>query len=131
MAARGRTGIVVAAAALAAGLAGCTHSTRVYPYPHAMVWQAAIGESILWRPERIDEKRYVISATKSDPAQREEYQYEMTVRKELSFGRGPRTKVSVRIEQTKPKRRRFGRHENDFLDRLTATLDQMAQAAGG
>ena len=49
-----RTGRVVtlalAAAALAAATAGCTHSSRTYPYDAQTVWQVCVGECVIWRP---------------------------------------------------------------------------------
>jgi len=115
----------VAAGVLTAAGAGCTHTTAVLPYPREQVWQAALAETVIWRP-RIDEDDFTIASRRIGLGE-EEVEYELKLRAEPSLPSRPKTRVYVRIRQTKPKTERFVQEEKYFLMKLQATLEQMGK----
>ncbi len=119
------------AASAAAGGIGCTHSSRVFPYDEETVWVAARGECLKWRPHRgIDDERHTVKSTliTRDGG---EVQRELKLQRELSLPSRPRTRVLVRIAQTKPKKQRFVEEERYFLDDVARVLAEMVRATGG
>jgi len=101
--------------------AGCG-SSAVYHYDMETVWRVAVGQSIIWRPDVIDDKNYEISATKRDPAGNE-IRYQLKVRPVRNpFIDQPRTMVNVYIRRTKPRYVRFKQLERDFLVNLAEEL---------
>ena len=115
----------VLAAILAAVLGGCTHSSAVFPYPRDAVWQVAIGECIIWRPELIDDRNLIIKSTRFGMGG-VELKYELKVIEEPSWTATPRTRVDVRMEQIQPQTRRFIQEEKILLGRIGASLEAMA-----
>ncbi len=101
--------------------AGCG-SSAVYHYDMDTVWRVAVGQSIIWRPDVIDDKNYEISATKQDPAGNE-IRYQLKVRSVRNpFTSRPSTMVNVYIRRTKPRYVRFKQLERDFLVNLAEEL---------
>lgn len=113
------------AAVLATALGGCTHSTAVFAYERDVVWQAAMGECVIWRPQ-LDENEFVIRSTRIGLGG-VELEYELTVAQEPSWTSRPRTRVSVRMVQTKPQSRRFVQEEKILLGRIGASLEAIVR----
>ena len=113
-------------ALLAAGGGGCTHSTAVFAYERRVVWQAAIGECVIWRPELIDEENFRITSTRIGLGG-VELKYELRVDREPSLPARPRSRVYVRMAQTKPTSRRFVQEEKIVLRRIGASLEAVAR----
>ena len=108
-------------------LAGCG-STRCFPYDRQTVWQAAIGETIVWRPDSIDEQTGTVHAARVDLAgNRIDYDLKVFSNPNL-FARRPSTAVRVYVRQTKPRRRRFPHVEGEFLNRIARRLQAMTPA---
>jgi len=118
----------VHAGALAAVLAGCG-STRSFPYDRETVWRAAVGETVVWRPDSIDEQTRTVHAARVDLAgNRIDYDLKVFTDPNL-FARRPSTAVRVYVRQTKPRRVRFPRVEREFLDRIGRKLQAMLAAS--
>jgi len=129
----------LATAALAAG--GCgSHSTRVFSYEVPVVWQTCLRETVIWRPDRINEDDLEISSTRmllGGGALR----YELKVTPEVPMWGRPRTKVAVRIAMVSeapdgpgpavrdggPPNQRHTQQEVDFLDRISRGLPVVAR----
>ena len=93
-----------------------------------MVWRAAVGEAVVWRPSLIDDETYLIESVKTNLAGSEQ-RYKLTVDRDPNlFARRPSTRVYVRMEQTRPNRVRFKRLEKEFLMRLKAKLSELTPA---
>ena len=126
MRAKGPMLLTVLLPALAAASAGCIHRSASFPYTREHVWQAALAEAMVWRPNRIDETRFVISSTKADLAGGE-VAYELKLTRDPNpFARRPSTRAWVRMVQTRPVRRRFAQAEIDVLRKLRANSDALA-----
>lgn len=114
---------VLLLAIVAPAITGCDTSST-FPFDYDTVWNAAVGEAIVWRPDIInDEKRpYYVCCTRSDLSGRE-VEYDLEVTNDLNiFARRPSTKVHVSIRQTKPARVRFTQMEKDFLAKVAERL---------
>jgi hypothetical protein len=113
-----------------AAAAGCA-SSQAYPHDQAAVWQVAVGEAVIWRPDRIDEKKFHIEGLKRDLGG-QELQYDIDLRTDWNvFARRPSTRVFVSVRQTKPRYVRFDRMEKDFLLRVQEKLQSPPPAPGG
>ncbi len=117
-----------------AGLAitGCGTSAA-FPFNYDTVWNAAVGESIVWRPDLIDDQQrpYRVSATKTDLATGTELKYELEVANDLNpFARRPSTRVYVSMRQTKPRRVRFTQMEKEFLGKIAERLTTISPSPG-
>jgi len=121
MAPAGRGAAAILAGAVLAAAAGCTHSTRVYPYEAETVWQACIAECVIWRPDMINEDHHVITSTRVLLGGGE-VSSDLKVTRLPPIMKRPRTRVSVRMAQTKPKTVRFTNEETRLLDRLGQML---------
>ncbi len=102
---------------------GCGTSAA-FPFDYDIVWNAAVGEAIVWRPNIInDEARpYYICCTRSDLFGTE-VKYDLKVTNDLNiFARRPSTRVHVSIRQTKPTRIRFTQMEKEFLAKVAERL---------
>jgi len=105
--------------------AGCWGTSATFHYDRDTVWKVAVGQSIIWRPNVIDDKNYEISTTKQNPAGNE-IKYQVKVRRDPNiFATKPSTKVYVYIRQTKPHYIRLRQFERDFLARLAEELHFM------
>jgi len=124
-----RAAAVVGLALAAATMAGCMPSSAAYPYSRDVVWQAAVAESIVWRPYPIEEDKHRVTSEKVGLAG-EEMHYELEVKTDANpFARRPSTRVFVSMVQKKPKRRQFREQEQAFLQKLRATLDAQQRGA--
>ena len=118
----------VAAASLAAAMAGCGGTSANFSYDRESVWRVAVGEAVVWRPDLIDDQKYIIESTKKHP-EGVEYHYELKVTQNRNvFARRPSTTVYVWMGQTAPTQTRFNRLEKEFLLRLKATLQELSPA---
>ena len=116
-----RTGAIIGWGIAAAVLSGCNGTSATYPLDRQIVWRAAVGEAMVWRP-KIYEDEYRILSERGDLVGNR-FRYELKVRRDPNpFGRRPRTRVTVTMEQTAPVRRRFVRLEEDFLQGLDLKL---------
>ncbi len=123
MMARAGRMLALAAAALAGSTVGCTHSTRTYPFEIDRVWQACVGETVIWRSVGgMDEDNHTITSTRFSLDA--EVKYGLKVSSLMPIFRKPRTKIAVRIEQIAPKKERFTAEEVRFLDRIGLILQQ-------
>lgn len=114
------TAIILALAAAAMG--GC-ETSAAFPFDRDTVWRAAVGESIVWRPDLIDDVIYRVTATKVNLARTEELKYELEVISDPNpFARRPSTRVYVSMRQTKPRRIRFTQQEKEFLEKVADRL---------
>ena len=110
-------------------LAGCYPSSQAFPYDQQTVWRVAVGEAIMWRPERIDDKQQTIIATKIDLTGNE-LQYQAEVKTDPNiFARRPSTRVYVTMGQTKPKEVRYYNLEEQYLGQIEARLNEMKRPA--
>ena len=130
MACTGRVVILLAAAALAASATGCTHSTRTYSYDAQTVWQACVGESVIWRPDLINEDDYVITSRRITLGGGE-VRCDLKVTPMPPMFKRPRTRVAIRMAQTRPVEQRFTSEEVRFLDRLDLILQRFRPPAPG
>ena len=104
-------------------ITGC-ETSAAFPFNYDTVWQAAVGESIVWRPDLIDDQKrpYRVLCTRSSLSGTE-LKYELEVTRDLNpFARRPSTRVCVSIRQTKPTRIRFTQMEKEFLERIADRL---------
>ncbi len=128
----GRAGRICAlalAAALAASAIGCRASTRTYPFELGLVWQACVGETVIWRSiGGMDEDNHTITSTRYSLDGEIRHSLEVTSLMRL-FGK-PRTRIYVRIEQTQPEKKRFTGEETHFLDRIGDILQQTPALLG-
>lgn len=124
----GRQVIIAALAAGALAASGCSsHTTRVYSYEMPVVWQACLRETVIWRPDRLNENDLEISSTRMLLGGGE-LRYELKVTPLTPFMGRPRTRVAVRIAQTKPTADRYEGQEAAFLDRVSRGLPMMSKA---
>jgi len=122
-------GPVLACGILAAGLCGC-QSARSYHFDRDTVWRAAIGEAVVWRPNVIDDEKYIIESRKIDPIAGTELHYQLKVVPDINpFAPRPSTRIYVRMEQLEPKSIRFKRLEEEFLMRVNFKLEALSQPA--
>ncbi len=116
-----------------AGLAitGCGTSAA-FPFNYDTVWNAAVGESIVWRPDLIDDQQrpYRVFSTRTIPGGME-LKYELEVANDLNpFARRPSTRVYVSMRQTKPERVRFKQMEKEFLGKIAERLTTTSPSPG-
>jgi len=114
----------ITAVVLAAALGGCRYSTAVFPYEREAVLHTAFGECVIWRPQ-LDEENFTIKSSRIGLGGIE-LEYELKVTRDLSLWSGPRTRVHVRMVQTKPEPLRFVQEEKILLRRIRAILDAKA-----
>lgn len=113
---------------LAAALTGCSTTSQSFPLDRDMVWRAAVGEAVVWRPTLINDETYLIESVKTNLTGAEQ-RYKLTVDRDPNpFARRPSTRVYVRMGQTRPNRVRFKRLEKEFLMRLKAKLSELTPA---
>lgn len=130
MAAFPRKTLAVVVLAIPAALTGCRGSSASFPFDRDTVWRAAVGETIVWRPNLIDPDKYIVQSTKTDLGG-SEYRYELRVAPDLNiFARRPSTRVHVRMQQALPETVRFKRLEREFLAGLKAKLAELSPPAG-
>ena len=104
-----RRAIVAALVLLALAGAGCQATSATYPFPKDMVWKAAAGEALVWRPDRIDNEAYTITGSKTDLSGLR-HDYRLTVRDDLNpFVRRPSTEVAVTMEELRPSDKWYAR----------------------
>ncbi|KKK79639.1 hypothetical protein LCGC14_2831480 [marine sediment metagenome] len=114
---------------LAGVVPGCTHSSASYPFERKVVWQVAVAETIVWGPNLIDEKKFLVTSSKTDRAGKEMLAWELRVVVDPNpFAIRPSTRAYVRIIQKSPKRQRYLQSEREFLARLGETLRAMKSA---
>lgn len=121
-----RTVFLTATFLVIAGLAitGCGTSAA-FPFNYDTVWNAAVGESIVWHPDLIDDRQrpYRVFSTKTTIPAGTELKYELEVANDLNpFARRPSTRVYVSMRQTKPRRVRFTQMEKEFLGKIAERL---------
>lgn len=115
---------VLVLAAVAAALSGCGGSNASFPFDRETVWRAAVGEAIVWRPNRIDENDYVVESTKAGLGG-VRYEYWLKLRRDPNpFARRPSTTLHVRMGQIAPETVRFTALEQEFLLRVKARVEQ-------
>ncbi|MCK4626915.1 MAG: hypothetical protein KAV00_16505 [Phycisphaerae bacterium] len=104
-------------------ITGCGTSSA-FPFDYNTVWNAAVGEAIVWRPDIIndDARPYYVCCTRADLFGTE-VKYDLKVTNDLNiFARRPSTRVHVSIRQTKPTRIRFTQMEKEFLAKVAERL---------
>ena len=115
----------VAAAAL---LGGCQGTSATYPFDRDTVWQAVVGETIVWRPTDIDPEEYRVECVRREivagpVAYWLEVHYWLEVRRNrFALPNATSTRVTVSMMQTGPSRLRLKDQEKAFLRRLSAKL---------
>ena len=115
------TAIFLAVVGLA--ITGC-ETSAAFPFDYNTVWNAAVGEAIVWHPDLIDDRQrpYRVSCTRTSLTGTE-LKYDLTVDRDHNpFARRPSTRVYVSIRQTKPTRIRFTQVERDFLEKVAERL---------
>ncbi len=111
-------------AIVALAITGCDTSAT-FPFDYDTVWNAAVGEAIVWKPDLIydDKHPYRVCCTRTDLSGKTEIKYDLEVTKDINpFARRPSTKVSVSMRRTKPSRVRFTQMEKDFLEKVAERL---------
>lgn len=132
MSATGRTVLAIAAAGVLAAVAGgCSDpllsSTASFHADCQSVWDVAMAQSVVWRPELIDEKNCTVHATKTAMDDNSELTYDLKVRTDLNpFAPRPSTRVLVRIARSGKNPKRYWDEERDFLNQLAGVLQQRA-----
>ncbi len=105
-------------------ITGC-ETSAAFPFDYDTVWQASVGEAIVWRPDMIDDQQrpYRIYCTKTSLGGGTVLKYDLKVDRDHNlFARRPSTRVYVSIRQTKPTRIRFTQMEKDFLEKVAERL---------
>jgi len=123
----GRIILVVGLCGVVAALACGCGSNASFPFERDVVWRAAVGEAIVWRPNYIDDKTYTISGGVKDVNGRE-VQYDIEVYLDPNpFVYRPSTRVFVfakLIQPTLPREQRLADMEREFLTRLGQRLQE-------
>ncbi len=109
----------VAAAAL---LGGCQGTSATFPLDRDTVWQAAVGETIVWRPTDIDSKKYRVECKRTDVLAGSIYYWLEVRSNRFALPNTTSTRVTVSMMQTEPSRLRLKHQEQAFLQRLSAKL---------
>ena len=108
----------VAAVAL---LGGCQGTSVTFPLDRDTVWQAAIGETIVWRPI-IDPEKYRVDCKRTDLMGGSVHYWLEVRRNWFALPNATSTRVTVSMAQTEPRRLRLKHLEEVFLQRLSAKL---------
>ncbi len=120
----------MAAGLVLAAVSGCGGSSADFPFDRQTVWRAAVGESLVWRPNLIDENNYIVESTKDDLGG-VEYRYRLKVTRNPNlFARRPSTTVRVWMGQITPRNVSFTGLEREFLMSLSARLEGTSGSPG-
>ena len=116
--------LIMAAAPVlgAALLGGCQGTSVSFPLDREIVWRAAAGEAVVWKPT-IDESGHRVVCVRANAMTGTAIKYELRVwRDPFSIPSRPKTWVTVSMKQTWPKRQRLAEAEREFLISLAARL---------
>lgn len=121
--------LILMPAALALSLAGgCMGTAHTLPYAKEVVWPAAMSETVVWRPDSIDEQGHVIRARRANLSGRVlEFELQLNDYWDVWTSRMI-TLITVRIEELQPKRVRHPDVEREMIMRIRNDLAYVPEA---